>query len=207
MNSTTALKWICGVGAGVFVGYAIYFDYCRTRGSDYKEKIRESELSHCYRMFCLAERKRAAGARADINMQLPDMGDRAEVQQYFLQQVQLGEELISQGTYWLVGWVVFDNLGIIDEGVQHLCNAIVLCGQPDQLLAIFQQTMPMQYPKILEELPRAQAVRSTFGLYQFWFQRIEAQMREKFGIHPGMDSTGETQFRGDTTIVDDDDLE
>jgi hypothetical protein len=49
-------------------------------------------------------------------------------------------------------------LGIIDEGVQHLCNAIILCGQPEQLLAIFQQTLPMEYPKIIEELPHAQAV-------------------------------------------------
>jgi hypothetical protein len=32
-------------------------------------------------------------------MQLPDIRDREEVQQYFLQQVQLGEELIAQGEY------------------------------------------------------------------------------------------------------------
>jgi hypothetical protein len=48
--------------------------------------------------------------------------------------------------------------GIVDEGVQHLCNAIILCGQPEQLLSIFQQTLPTEYPKIIEEMPRAQAV-------------------------------------------------
>jgi hypothetical protein len=43
------------------------------------------------------ERKSAAAARVESNMQLPNIANREEVQQYFLQQVQLGEELIAQG--------------------------------------------------------------------------------------------------------------
>jgi hypothetical protein len=43
------------------------------------------------------ERKEAANARTEISMQLPNIANRDEVQQYFLQQVQLGEELIAQG--------------------------------------------------------------------------------------------------------------
>ncbi|KAI6190403.1 hypothetical protein M3Y97_00113900 [Aphelenchoides bicaudatus] len=161
---SSILKWTCGIGATAFLGYALYFDYCRTRAPDYKQKIRE-------------KRKKAASARAEINMQLPNITNREEVQQYFLQQVQLGEELIAQG--------------IIDEGVQHLCNAIILCGQPEQLLAIFQQTLPAEYPKILEELPHAQA-------------RIEAQLKDKFGGRPDI-GLGGGEAVG--TIVDEDDLE
>lgn len=62
---------------------------------------------------------------------------------------------------------------MVDDGVQHLCNAIILCGQPEQLLAIFQQTLPVEYPRIIEEMPRAQAVSllriiTYFILYLFF---------------------------------------
>jgi hypothetical protein len=36
------VKWACGIGAAAFVGYAVYYDYCRTHAPDYKQKIRES---------------------------------------------------------------------------------------------------------------------------------------------------------------------
>lgn len=116
----------------------------------------------------ILERKKAASAREEINSQLPNIANREEVQQYFLQQVQLGEELIAQGllqSFYIQHYSI--DLGIIDEGVQHLCNAIILCGQPEQLLAIFQQTLPMEYPKIVEELPHAQAV-SIFLVFQLF---------------------------------------
>jgi hypothetical protein len=43
MISKDLVKWSCGVGAVAFLGYSIYFDYCRTHAPDYKEKIRESK--------------------------------------------------------------------------------------------------------------------------------------------------------------------
>ncbi|KAI6230769.1 hypothetical protein M3Y99_01021300 [Aphelenchoides fujianensis] len=163
--SRDLLKWSCGIGAAAFVGYALYFDYCRTHAPDYKQKIRE-------------KRKQAEVAREEQSLaDLPDITNRAEVQQYFLQQIQLGEELIGQG--------------IVDEGVKHLCNAIILCGQPEQLLAVFQQTMPAEYPRIIDELPRAQA-------------RIENELKNKFGVAAASPFGSEAPT---AAIVDADDLE
>lgn len=49
---------------------------------------------------------------------------------YFLQEIQLGETLISTGD--------------IERGVEHLANAVIVCGQPTQLLQVLQQTLPAQ---------------------------------------------------------------
>lgn len=61
---------------------------------------------------------------------LPDLNDPEAVQRYFLQEIQLGEGLIAQGD--------------IVNGVEHLANAIIVCGQPMQLLQVLQQTLPAE---------------------------------------------------------------
>ncbi|XP_062542108.1 mitochondrial import receptor subunit TOM20 homolog [Armigeres subalbatus] len=48
----------------------------------------------------------------------------------FLQEIQMGEALISSGD--------------IENGVEHLANAVIVCGQPAQLLQVLQQTLPAQ---------------------------------------------------------------
>lgn len=42
----------------------------------------------------------------------------------------MGEALISSGD--------------IENGVEHLANAVIVCGQPAQLLQVLQQTLPAQ---------------------------------------------------------------
>lgn len=55
-------------------------------------------------------------------------------------QVQMGEELLAQGE--------------IESGVEHLSNAVAVCGQPQQLLQVLQQTLPPQvFRLLLERLP------------------------------------------------------
>lgn len=49
---------------------------------------------------------------------------------FFLQEIQMGEMLIANGH--------------IEQGVEHLANAVVVCGQPTQLLQVLQQTLPAQ---------------------------------------------------------------
>ena len=59
---------------------------------------------------------------------------------YFLQ---LGEELLSQGD--------------IENGVEHLSLAVAVCGQPQQLLGVLQQTLPPQiFSLLLQNLDLAQ---------------------------------------------------
>ena len=56
-------------------------------------------------------------------------------QRFFLQEVQLGEELLSQGD--------------IENGVEHLSLAVAVCGQPQSLLGVLQQTLPPQIFSLL----------------------------------------------------------
>jgi import receptor subunit TOM20 len=62
--------------------------------------------------------------------QFPDFTDQEAVQRFFLQEVQLGEELLAQGD--------------IEAGVEHLGLAVAVCGQPHSLLGVLQQTLPPQ---------------------------------------------------------------
>lgn len=54
---------------------------------------------------------------------------------FFLQEIQNGETLIAAGD--------------IERGVEHLANAVVVCGQPAQLLQVLQQTLPAQVFSLL----------------------------------------------------------
>lgn len=57
-----------------------------------------------------------------------------------LWQVQLGEELLSMGEE--------------EAGVEHLSNAVAVCGQPNQLLQVLQQTLPQHvFQLLLMRLP------------------------------------------------------
>ena len=63
-----------------------------------------------------------------------------EVQKFFLKEVQKGEDLLAMGNH--------------EEGVEHLTNAIAVCGQPQQLLQVLKQTLPPPvFTLLLEKLP------------------------------------------------------
>lgn len=65
------------------------------------------------------------------------------VQRFFEQEVQLGEELLGQGD--------------IENGVEHLSLAVAVCGQPQSLLGVLQQTLPPQiFSLLLKKVDLAQ---------------------------------------------------
>ncbi|KAK8778699.1 hypothetical protein V5799_019963 [Amblyomma americanum] len=71
---------------------------------------------------------------------LPDLKDYDAVQKFFIHEVQMGEELLAQGD--------------IENGVEHLSSAVAVCGQPQQLLQVLQQTLPPQvFHLLLQRLP------------------------------------------------------
>uniref|UniRef100_A0AAY4D0N9 Translocase of outer mitochondrial membrane 20 n=1 Tax=Denticeps clupeoides TaxID=299321 RepID=A0AAY4D0N9_9TELE len=109
-----------GVCGALFIGYCIYFDRKRRSDPDFKRRLRE-------------RRKNQGG-------NLPDLKDAEAVQKFFLEEIQLGEELLAQGDY--------------EKGVDHLTNAIAVCGQPQQLLQVLQQTLPPPvFQMLLTKLP------------------------------------------------------
>uniref|UniRef100_A0A2K6S209 Mitochondrial import receptor subunit TOM20 homolog n=1 Tax=Saimiri boliviensis boliviensis TaxID=39432 RepID=A0A2K6S209_SAIBB len=100
-----------GVCGALFIRYRIYFD----RNSVSKKKKN--------RLRKQRKKQKLAKERAGLS-KLPDLKDAEAVQKFFLEEIQLGEELLAQGEY--------------EKEVNHLTNAIAVCGQPQQL----QQTLP-----------------------------------------------------------------
>lgn len=107
-----------GVAGALFVGYCIYFDHKRRNSKDFKKKLRERRQEK--------EKSKMKKGKS----KLPDLTDHEAVQRYFLHEIQMGEALISQGD--------------IINGVEHLANAVIVCGQPTQLLQVLQQTLPAE---------------------------------------------------------------
>uniref|UniRef100_A0A4X2JXJ2 Mitochondrial import receptor subunit TOM20 homolog n=1 Tax=Vombatus ursinus TaxID=29139 RepID=A0A4X2JXJ2_VOMUR len=91
-------------------------------------------------VFTLTARDGATPTSRTGSESLPDLKDAEAVQKFFLEEIQLGEELLAQGEY--------------EKGVDHLTNAIAVCGQPQQLLQVLQQTLPSPvFQMLLTKLP------------------------------------------------------
>merc|ERR1712072_1339266 len=131
MMDTRSLGLMAGIGAAAFIGYCFYFDNKRRSAPDFRAKLKEKR------------RLAAKRANADKGPKLPDLKDQEAVQRFFLQEVQLGEELLGQGD--------------IENGVEHLSLAVAVCGQPQSLLGVLQQTLPPQiFSLLLQNLDLAQ---------------------------------------------------
>lgn len=121
---------LIAAGAGLcVVGYCLYFDHKRRSDPDYKRKLREKRR---------AARSQQKGGK--FKSQLPDLRDPEAMQRFFMQEVQLGEQLLGEGA--------------VEEGVEHLAQAVAVCGQPQQLLSVLQQTLPAQvFQMLVSRLP------------------------------------------------------
>ncbi|GFO48266.1 mitochondrial import receptor subunit tom20 [Plakobranchus ocellatus] len=128
MLSKTTLG-VAAAGAGLcFIGYCVYFDQKRRSAPDFKKKLKERRLQS-------KQKKTASGAT-----RMPDLTNPEAMQRFFLQEVQKGEELLASGE--------------TEEGVEHLSNAVAVCGQPQQLLQVLQQTLPPQvFNLLVQKLP------------------------------------------------------
>jgi len=129
--SSKSLGLWAGLGTAAFLGYCIYFDRKRRSHPEFRRKLREKRKAT----------SKSGGSSS--GPQLPDFSDQEAVQRFFLQEVQLGEELLATGD--------------IQNGVEHLSLAVAVCGQPHSLLSVLQQTLPPQiYQLLLQNLDVAQ---------------------------------------------------
>ena len=119
MNSKYIIGIVGAVGTA-FIGYCIYFDRKRRSDPNFKEKLRERRLK--------AKRAKEDAQAEDLKSRMPDRNDQAALQKFFFDEIQKGEELLAAG----------EN----EASVKHLTNAIAISGQPQQLLQVFQQTLP-----------------------------------------------------------------
>ncbi|XP_023247264.1 mitochondrial import receptor subunit TOM20 homolog [Copidosoma floridanum] len=115
MISKTAVSIAVGV-AGLFVGYCFYFDQKRRSDPEFRQKLRE--------------RRKAKKSAQNVSSKIPNLKDHELVQKFFIQEVEMGEQLLS--------------FGDIEGGTEHLANAVAVCGQPHQLLQVLQNSLPPQ---------------------------------------------------------------
>ncbi|KAF5288059.1 hypothetical protein FQR65_LT12109 [Abscondita terminalis] len=130
---------LCGT---LFIGYCIYFDHQRHKDPDFKRKLRERRRAN----------KRNKKNNPRQVSEFPDMSDHQAVQKFFAQEVQLSEELLAAGD--------------VENAVDHLANAVVVCDQPNELLQVLQQTfppnvfhlliqrLPLVAPRVVRQAPR-----------------------------------------------------
>ncbi|XP_058149347.1 TOMM20-like protein 1 isoform X2 [Dasypus novemcinctus] len=116
------LAALAACGAVAFLGYCFYFDRKRRGDPAFKRRLR-------------AKRRRAELTAEDRCAQLWDPAKNEKLQELLLQEVQMGELWLSRGQH--------------RKGVEHLSNALLLCGEPQELLKIFKHTLP---PKVFEML-------------------------------------------------------
>ena len=129
MNNTSKTVIIAATAGVAFLGYCVYFDHKRRSAPDFKKKLKEKRNQ--------SSTSAAAGKKGTSS--LPDPRDSQAMQKFFLSEVQLGEELLSSG----------DEEG----GIEHLSNAVAVCGSPQQLLSVLQQTLPPQiFGKLMQKL-------------------------------------------------------
>ncbi|KAI3353596.1 hypothetical protein L3Q82_020121 [Scortum barcoo] len=139
-----------GVCGALLLGYCIYFDRKRRSDPNFKNRLREQESRR---------RLKREGRPGEGEPSLPDLKDAEAVQKFFLEEIQLGEELLAQGDY--------------EKGVDHLTNAIAVCGQPQQLLQVLQQTLPPPvFQMLLTKLPTISQVGHSCRLYYFTFYSL-----------------------------------
>uniref|UniRef100_A0A1B6CWG7 Mitochondrial import receptor subunit TOM20 homolog n=1 Tax=Clastoptera arizonana TaxID=38151 RepID=A0A1B6CWG7_9HEMI len=130
MMSKTALGVAAGICGTIFVGYCIYFDRQRRKDPEFKKKLKERRRL----------KKLNNSTKGSSNSQFPDLKDPKSIQEFFLHEVQLGEELLGQGD--------------VEGAVEHLSNAVAVCGQPNHLLQVLQQTLPQTvFHLLLQKLP------------------------------------------------------
>ncbi|GMS79041.1 hypothetical protein PENTCL1PPCAC_1216, partial [Pristionchus entomophagus] len=110
---------VAGVAGSAIVGFALYYDHKRRTAPDYKEKIRQ-------------KRRAKAAARSSLRCgTIMDRFHRVEKVSIdlcpllYMQEAQLGEKRIAAGN--------------LDEGVDQIANAIIICGQGKEQLSIFKQ--------------------------------------------------------------------
>lgn len=134
-----------GITCGLGILYCVYFDHKRRNSPGYKDSVR-------------ARRERElADKDKDDEIVLPPIDDKTAIEQFFVKEIELGEELIQAGE--------------ISRAVKHLSYAVVLCPQPDQLLRYMREVLPTDaYGELVNQITHANKKvmeaknRSTFSV-------------------------------------------
>ncbi|XP_062502990.1 mitochondrial import receptor subunit TOM20 homolog [Corticium candelabrum] len=134
-----ALKLAVLGGCGLaFLGYCIYFDRKRRTAPDFKKKLREKR-----------KQIKEENAKSEAKAKHAKAGDAASAaQEFFLNEVQLGEEALASGD--------------MEGCVEHLLAALKVAGNPTQLLQMYQQALPPDvFQMLVQRLPTVVSTKSS----------------------------------------------
>ncbi|XP_045863250.1 TOMM20-like protein 1 isoform X2 [Meles meles] len=121
------LAALAACGAVAFLGYCVYFDRKRRGDPAFRRRLRDKRR---------AQQRKAEGPGA----QLWDPAKKEKLQELFLQEIRMGQLWLSRGECQL--------------GVEHLSTALLVCGQPKELLKVFKHTLPPQvFEMLLHKIP------------------------------------------------------
>ncbi|XP_057386411.1 mitochondrial import receptor subunit TOM20 homolog isoform X3 [Balaenoptera acutorostrata] len=95
-----------GVCGALFIGYCIYFDRKRRSDPNFKNRLRERGVMEIVLFWIQTlsfpgqgrKKQKLAKERAGLS-KLPDLKDAEAVQKFFLEEIQLGEELLAQAQH------------------------------------------------------------------------------------------------------------
>ncbi|XP_051002302.1 TOMM20-like protein 1 [Acomys russatus] len=114
-------------GAVALLGYCVYQDRRRRRDPAFRRCLRDQRRA--------GQPKTQAPAR-----ELWDPAKKEKLHEFFLQEVQMGKLCLARGEHGM--------------GVEHLTNALLVCGEPKELLAFFKQTLPPEvFQMLLYKIP------------------------------------------------------
>ncbi|XP_026525974.1 TOMM20-like protein 1 [Notechis scutatus] len=142
--SRSVLLWLLAGACGLaLLGYCVYFDRKRRNATDFKQRLRESKsrgresCRPCGPLPASGRRQRRKEQKKakEYEAELHKLKESEEVQEFFLQEIQLGELWLTKGEQ--------------KKSVEHLINAISVCAQPNQLIQVLEQTLP---PQVFEML-------------------------------------------------------
>jgi len=104
-----------------------------------KQELDEQNLSKVKRIYLLVENKIIFNLYL-FQFKYPDLNDENAVQRFFMSEITLGEQLMG--------------LGDIENGVEHLANAVAVTAHKENLLNVLRGTLPDPIFKMLvERLP------------------------------------------------------
>ncbi|XP_022216076.1 mitochondrial import receptor subunit TOM20 homolog [Drosophila obscura] len=132
------------------LGYCVYFDKKRRTDPDYKRKLHARRRKA---MLAKEQQQRAATTEPSTAQvaQTPAQALRGLVktntEQYFLEQIHLGEHRLM--------------IGDIDAGITHMVNATSVCTHQETFLQMLESTLPVEiFSMFLAKLQHAEQTRS-----------------------------------------------
>lgn len=115
-----------GTVSAIILGYCMYFDRKRRLDPAYRRKVHERRQQA--QIDVLKYRLTSGDNEWALNGSLLDTSDHTTLERCFLDEIKVGEQLISQGN--------------MSDGLSHLASAIMMCAQPMPVLYTLKESLP-----------------------------------------------------------------